>query len=262
MEDPEWVLGLLVGHLRRFTAYGGTIGGARVLELGPGRSLGQLFFFHLLGADRALGVDVRRYATEESGAGVYRSILEHLADWVETGRFPISVDAEEALARGREILPDGAGFPRLGDRLDYAILRDRSLPLPSSSIDLAYSCSVLEHVSDPASVYRELARVLREGGLMSHIIDLRDHHRPEPLDFLRYSDRLWSLMQGRSAGFTNRLRASDHLRLIREAGFEVLEVEHRRAESPPPPALLARRFRAYDPEDLRTLVLTVTARRP
>lgn len=38
------------------------------------------------------------------------------------------------------------------------------LPLPDSSVDLVMSRSVFEHLTDPAAVYRELARVLRPGG--------------------------------------------------------------------------------------------------
>ena len=38
------------------------------------------------------------------------------------------------------------------------------LPLPDASVDLVMSRSVFEHLTDPASVYRELARVLRPGG--------------------------------------------------------------------------------------------------
>lgn len=39
-----------------------------------------------------------------------------------------------------------------------------ALPLSDNSVDLIMSRSVFEHLTDPASVYRELARVLRPGG--------------------------------------------------------------------------------------------------
>lgn len=38
------------------------------------------------------------------------------------------------------------------------------LPLPDASVDLIMSRSVFEHLTDPDSVYREFARVLRPGG--------------------------------------------------------------------------------------------------
>jgi SAM-dependent methyltransferase len=39
-----------------------------------------------------------------------------------------------------------------------------TLPLPDACVDLIMSRSVFEHLSDPQSVYREFARVLRPGG--------------------------------------------------------------------------------------------------
>lgn len=38
------------------------------------------------------------------------------------------------------------------------------IPLPDASVDLIMSRSVFEHLTDPAAVYREFARVLRPGG--------------------------------------------------------------------------------------------------
>jgi SAM-dependent methyltransferase len=38
------------------------------------------------------------------------------------------------------------------------------LPLPDASVDLIMSRSVFEHLTEPAAVYREFARVLRPGG--------------------------------------------------------------------------------------------------
>jgi SAM-dependent methyltransferase len=38
------------------------------------------------------------------------------------------------------------------------------IPVPSASIDIAMARSVMEHIANPAAVYRELGRVLRPGG--------------------------------------------------------------------------------------------------
>ena len=107
-----------------------------------------------------------------------------------------------------------------------------------------------------------MARVLRSGGLCSHLIDLRDHHHEDPVDFLRYPDGLWQRMTGRSAGWTNRLRSTEHLDLIRAAGFEVLAYEPRMLETAPNPSAIDRRFRSFDAEVLRTIGMILVLRKP
>jgi len=39
-----------------------------------------------------------------------------------------------------------------------------NIPVPDASVDLIMSRSVFEHLTDPASVYREFSRILRPGG--------------------------------------------------------------------------------------------------
>jgi SAM-dependent methyltransferase len=50
--------------------------------------------------------------------------------------------------------------------VDEAIVIDRSgrIPLSDSSVDLVFSCSTFEHISDPSSAARELGRILKPGG--------------------------------------------------------------------------------------------------
>ena len=46
------------------------------------------------------------------------------------------------------------------------------LPVPSASVDLAYSVSVLEHMPDPVPVVSEIARIVRPGGLLVLTMDI------------------------------------------------------------------------------------------
>jgi SAM-dependent methyltransferase len=262
MFDPDEASLLLAGHVKRLLAHGGKFDRLRAIEIGPGNSLAQAFILLLLGAERVTAVDVRHYATEENGDGVYGRVVEELEGWVASERFVSSIGVDEREQRSRELLPDGARFPKLGPELQYQITDGVTIPLADNSCHFAYSVSVLEHVGDVAATYREMARVLEPGSLMSHIIDLRDHHHTEPHDFLRYEDELWSRMQGRSAGSTNRLRASDHLSLLEKAGFEVLEVRQKDAALAPQKKDLASRFHSYEEADLKALTLIVVARLP
>ncbi len=200
MNDPDYLVGILGTHLRRLREHGGSLDGMHALELGPGNSLGQGMLLCALGAESVTAVDVAHFANERSGRGVYATLAKRLPGHVSDGTFPAAVRTEDLAARLAELLPYGAAFPAIGGRLRYEITDGRHLPLPNDSVNFIYSCSVLEHVKEIGLAYDEMARVLRPGGMMSQMIDLEDHAHPDPYDFLRYGDRLWDLMQGRSPG--------------------------------------------------------------
>lgn len=60
--------------------------------------------------------------------------------------------------------PDDAVFanPTLDEA--FQIGPDGAIPLPGASVDVIFSCAVLEHVSDPNRTASEIARVLKPGG--------------------------------------------------------------------------------------------------
>jgi SAM-dependent methyltransferase len=101
--------------------------------------------------------------------------------------------------------------------------------LPGASIDLIVSHSVLEHVSDPAQLFRESARLLNPEGAMLHIVDYRDHFFKYPYHFLQFSRGSWQHLL--DPGDLPRWRLSDHLKLLRDSGFAVTVQESTRDEA-------------------------------
>ena len=88
------------------------------------------------------------------------SITVGLARHVAPGEV-VGVDAEPsvlAIARER-----GAGVPNL--RFERASVYD--LPHAADSFDAAYAHQLLQHLADPPAALRELARVVRPGGLVA-----------------------------------------------------------------------------------------------
>lgn len=93
----------------------------------------------------------------------------------------------------------------------------------AGEVDLVLSHAVLEHVRDPAGILAELDRVLAPKGFMLHAVDYRDHFFKYPYHFLLFSQPVWD--RWLDPGDLPRWRLGDHLRLLRERGFDVQVLE-------------------------------------
>ncbi|MCY4526233.1 MAG: methyltransferase domain-containing protein, partial [Anaerolineaceae bacterium] len=148
--------------------------GARVLEVGSGRSLALPVLLWLLGAERILTVDLNRYLRPE----LVRADLAYLQAqqaWLRDQLTPVVTDAGLTSERLEGLLALDLERPAarvLEDALrlcsiDYRAPADASaLDLADDSIDVQLSRAVLEHVPPDAlgSLLREAARVLKPDG--------------------------------------------------------------------------------------------------
>jgi SAM-dependent methyltransferase len=105
------------------------------------------------------------------------------------------------------------------------------LPLEDASADLCHSGGVLEHYRPAvlAAFLRESFRVLRPGGVASHVYDHRDHlrHVDPSWPFLAHMalpDAVHRALFGHRLMFHNRLAPTEVLALFEAAGFERLAV--------------------------------------
>jgi hypothetical protein len=128
--------------------------------------------------------------------------------------------------------------------------------------------NVFEHV--PAEAILALLGEAHSTGspaaLISHHIDLRDHYAKFDrsvgvYNSLRFSSRQWRYLNSRMEP-QNRLRHSDYLQLIDEAGFELLLDDSRRGSDAHFAAVRpSAEFRRYGEDDLRVIDMWVAARR-
>lgn len=90
-----------------------------------------------------------------------------------TGARVVGLDLSEDMAgRGRaNVAAAGAG-----GRVSMALARAEQLPLPDASVDALSFTYLLRYVDDPAATLRELARVLRPGGVMASLEFLAPPH--------------------------------------------------------------------------------------
>ncbi len=253
-------------HLGEYEKHGpDTPAGESVFyEFGAGWDLAIPLSYACLGVGKQVLVDIRPSARVEL-------VNESLAVF---HRLWGSLEAEA----DRELQPLGGpigSLSELEERLGIAYLapRDaRETGLEAESIDFVSSTDTCEHIPEPdlALIFAECRRLLRPGAAFSCRIDLQDHYAYfdrslSRYNFLRFCDRTWRLVNS-PLHFQNRTRARDYLRLMRDAGFEVV------SETPSGPSEdglaelralpLAPRFSSgYTLEELGVTVLSFVARR-
>jgi SAM-dependent methyltransferase len=84
----------------------------------------------------------------------------------------VAVDMADSMLRYAKRLADARG---LADRLELRKLDAKALDLADGHFDLVMSNSLVHHIPEPGSVFREISRVVRRGGA----ILVRDLFRPE-----------------------------------------------------------------------------------
>jgi SAM-dependent methyltransferase len=144
--------------------------------------------------------ELARCLKMEDGLEVGSPMSGRMADWlaaqrvVEIGGGPWPCVAAGEFASAVVIDPLADGYQAEGlvapEARDVVYLSavGESMPLPSGRTDLVVTDNCLDHVQDPAQVAREIARVLRPGGLLWLLVDVMDHAdelHPHPMSETR-----------------------------------------------------------------------------
>lgn len=152
------------------------------------------------------------------------------------------------------------GLEELEGKVDYRLAELTTLDIDDEELGLVISMAVLEHVEAPADIYEWLYRKTRPGSVQFHYIDLADHRSYQTGS--KYN--AWSfLTEQAEADNHNRLRAHEHLDLIRAAGFELCQENKVTQEIPAETReRLVAPWRDLPREELETIGLRVLLRRP
>jgi SAM-dependent methyltransferase len=135
-----------------------------ILEIGPGQLLKNARFFG--SQNRVVAIDLDKIVTEWN-VGEWWDMLRKNGPL----RFSKTL-ARKALGTDRRFLRELARqMPATADARIEFLQRDAAhTGLDSESFDCAVSFSVLEHLPEPSLIMREIARLLRPGGVAFHII--------------------------------------------------------------------------------------------
>jgi SAM-dependent methyltransferase len=278
-ESPTYCYAVWLRHLVLLHACGFQINVARVGELGPGNSLGTGLASLLTGARYYVGLDVLPFSTKANLARIFADLVQKFSR-----KEPIPDDVDLPQVRPKL---DSYQFPNhlirwsdFSDRVEQirgnltmGINRGQLLHyhapwtslngVATSSLDLVYSQSVLEHVDAVEGTYRTMFAWLKPGGYASHNIDFSAHYlSPFWNGHWAYSDREWWLVRGRREFLLNREPLSAHLEYAEKAGFEILLAKRDTATDGLTPEMLSPRFRALGPVDARTRSAFLVLRKP
>ena len=245
------------GHRRLIERHQGPLRGLRILELGPGHTLGPGLLLYANGAASYTAADLFPLATQTSA--IYRRLRRRIAQTpVLVQVTAIEESRRETLRRYDEAV-DTTGETAIFDatKVEWKCPADASsLPFANESFDVVISNAAFEHFMDPAAAVNECARLLAPNGVGIHQIDFRDHREgARPLDFLSYEDAEWKRLNADMVCYTNRLRQSDFEALFSKAGLtiEVMEPNLRHSLDPGCRERIHPRFRDRTSEDLEVL---------
>jgi SAM-dependent methyltransferase len=258
----QYAITVADGYLAQWATFSGRssgepvqrpLAGVRVLELGPGATLGIPVLLACAGAHMA--VSDRFLASWD--AEFHRPFFEELLRRVESRGARFGEPIRHLLRRDTFTAEVVESFDCGAEALDRIGRR----------FDLVLSNAVLEHVEDLQVTAASLARVTVPGGFGFHQVDFRDHRNFDaPLEYLTMSDEDFATM--RRECFCEcgcRWRVTDVAATFDAAGFDVRTFVnlHTTPEylSDVRPRLQAPFAALPDAELLATSALFVTSRR-
>lgn len=237
MDDYSYAWGILKKH----SAIVQSVKDWRGLELGPGDGLLSCLLAPALHSSGLTLLDVGDYAHRDINR--YKAQIDKFIEAnpeVDLPDYSSAVDISTLLEQGN-------GHYLCGGLASLQLLE-------AESFDLIFSQAVLEHIQRmefPAMMY-QCYRLLKPNGVMSHVVDFRDH-LGGGLNNLRIPSKVWERpwFAARSGFYTNRLRLSEIKKMCEQAGF-LVEVQEKQLWSAPPiqRAMLAPEFTGLTDEDL------------
>lgn len=237
MDNPEYVSNVFNMHWNRVD-FPRKREGCNAMELGCGDSLASCQIARSLNVKKYYLVDAGSFASMDMN--LYKSVARRL----RVKGVPVQdVDACHSVAEMLSMMNS-----------EYMTEGLRSLKaIPDKSVDFIWSQAVLEHIrsGEFRETMRELRRIVRHDGVLSHRVDLRDH-LGGALNNLRFPEKWWESRFMSSSGFyTNRIQFNAMVDCMRSEGFDVDVINVTRWEKLPTPRnKLSREFQSIPDDDL------------
>jgi predicted SAM-dependent methyltransferase len=239
MEVPDYAYNVFSSHFKQASQDKPLPEKFVSLELGPGDSLFSALISHSFGGGKTYLVDAGDYTIQELEP------YKKMADFLKQKNLPLPAGIDEANSVSEIMEICNASYLQSG----LSSLKS----IESNSIDFIWSQAVLEHIkrSEFLDIMKELRRIIREDGVCSHLVDLRDHINCS-LNNLRFSEKIWeSNFMTKSGFYTNRIQYPLMLDMFKEAGFAIKSTQVEKWESLPiERSQLDKQFASFTDEEL------------
>ncbi len=211
--DVDYALSIADSYVQRVPGGSAGLVGRRVLELGPGYSLGTAILLachgaHVTAADRYLAAWDPDY---------HPAFLRSLLTRLSTQHRELSPEPLLALLAAGEFVPPALTPLHVGvEELDGVL---------TGSFDIVVSNAVFEHVENVPRALQSLARITRRGGCGIHQVDFRDHRDfSRPLEYLTLAEDEFQREFRHSRGECgNRWRHVGLGLAMEQAGFQIID---------------------------------------
>jgi hypothetical protein len=223
-------------------------------------------YYYLNGFARSVASDLQRPRNPVYSAVSMYELLADIALFAD--RYVLASSDRRTFAERFLELPSAdfatgefeRALQKLAGRVDLRVGPLQDLDVEDNELGLAISFAVLERVDDLESVAQWLFRKSRPGAAQYHFVDMADPRSYAP----GTAFNPWSFLAEEAApSGMNRLRKSEYIRSIEDAGFEILAVKAQESEIPHGVfRKLLPKWQDMSEEDLRTLKLHLTIRRP
>lgn len=208
MNREEYSKKIFYGHLEDLRAIK-KIKNPSIMEIGPGDGIATAIYARKYKSPKVYLIDKEDYA--DKNISVYLKIIKSLDNNL------LSKIDYRNIKNINDLLSTFNAY--------YLIEGINSLKkIESESIDYLFSHSVMEHIRlyEVDEYIFEMNRVLKEGGLISHNINYKDH-LDESLNNLRFPEKIWeSDFFAKSGFYTNRIPAVEMHKKFSNSGFKLI----------------------------------------
>ncbi len=268
--DYSFLLSEAARMARLLAGKGHTIEGASVMEVGTGWRVDIPIGFFLCGAQRIVTCDLNRYLIKSLALKTVQFILDNPGEIRSIFSSVHPALLENRLEALKEVSDIEDLFAIAG--IEYHAPCDcATTPFRSDSFDIHFSYTVFEHIPGPTlqAILIEANRLLKDGGMILHHIDLSDHFEQvdgsiTKVNFLRFSEADWQRYSGTPWSYHNRLRRDEYREIFEKSSQDIVYwdylVDQRSLECLRNGFPLHDKYRGIPAEALSTVIVDVMSR--